>query len=162
MYDLWRLCPPNQVHAYNYVNSHILVCFSMLIIFTVTSNLQLFEGLLLQVGWAKVWLGEWVIPCTPPEAPAEIEIVFGWHLSTAVNQSLPHPCFQFSITTLNELKQGIAFLTLISHSCTKEPVCMQWTPTCMHIIYIINCKLDSNTVFNNMHTSGCKVTHNTV
>ena len=81
--------------------------------------LQHFKGLLLQVEWAEIWLAEWVIPCAPSEVPAEVEVVLGWHLGTAVHKPFPYGCFQLSITSLNELIHGAASLALVSHTCAK-------------------------------------------
>ena len=59
----------------------------------ILMHLKLSKGHLLQVEWAKLWPDEWSIACPPPEEPAEVEVVFDWHLVTAVHKSLPHACF---------------------------------------------------------------------
>ena len=51
--------------------------------------LQLIKRLFLQVEWAEIWFAEWVIASLPPEVPAEVEVVLGWHLGTAVRKPFP-------------------------------------------------------------------------
>ena len=89
------------------------------------SYLQLFKGVLLQVQWAKIWLGEGVIPCAPSEVPAEVEVVLGWYLGTAVHKPFPHGCFHLSITSLNERKHGMVSFALISYKFAQLSVCMR-------------------------------------